>query len=186
MGHFKFFPELSLGFWKGVLSFKLLLIVTEAPLTFSWQRNTYMRRQERWGLRACAACKMVDVWNLSSSPCLPFRGPALLHPQSSLQEPYHPFPEAPGHPGGKIGFQKHIYQRYIPSTQHKSRPSQLMERVLLRPQSPAWGNLEDPLEPADLLTYAEGLLQRGHLAQLPEPTAMVTVEVLDLKLHTLL
>lgn len=80
----------------------------------------------------------------------------------------------------KIGFQKHIYQRLGLLFHTKSWPSQLLERLLLRPQSPASGISDCPL------SFPEAISEGEQSSQLPEPTAMVTVGVLDLKLHTLL
>lgn len=82
---------------------------------------------------------------------------------------------------GKISYQKNIFQ---PSAE--LWPSQLMEQFLLRPQSPASGNQDDLPEPTDPPTAAKGSSTGGLPTLLIEPTATVTVEVLDIKLHALL
>lgn len=106
--------------------------------------------------------------------------PTPLQPCPLLQEPHHQTPETPLYPMDKIGFQKHIYQRLGLLFHTKSWPSQLLERLLLRPQSPASGISDCPL------SFPEAISEGEQSSQLPEPTAMVTVGVLDLKLHTLL
>lgn len=80
-----------------------------------------------------------------------------------------------------MGFQKHIYKSYT-----ESRPSQLMEQFLLRMPSLASGTQDDPPEPTDPLTLMDGLPIGGPPLPLKGPAVAVTVEVLDVKLQTLL
>lgn len=72
------------------------------------------------------------------------------------------------------------------------KPSQLMDRFLLRSQSPASGTLVDTAESADTLPlvdpslFAERPSHKPQLSDQPTAVTMVTVEVLDLKLQVLL
>ena len=85
---------------------------------------------------------------------------------------------------GKVGFQKNIYQGFIPPV--PSRPAQTMERFLYRSQSPAPNTPAERAEVADSMASAPGTLPAGYLSQPQSPAEAVTVTVLDLKLQTLL
>lgn len=85
---------------------------------------------------------------------------------------------------GKVGFQKNIYQGFIPPT--TSRSSQNMERFLYRLQSPASNTPTEPTDAADLLASALGIFHMGNTSQQTNPAKAVTVAVLNLKLQTLL
>lgn len=69
-----------------------------------------------------------------------------------------------------------------PHTEPWSPPN--LDQFLYRLASPALSEREDPPEPMDLL--AEGALLGASFTPPMEPTSAITVEVLDMKLHTLL
>lgn len=83
---------------------------------------------------------------------------------------------------GKIGFQKYIYQGFIPP----SKSAQNMDRFLYRSQSPASHTPTEPTDTADLLAPTPGVFHTRNANQRANPTEVVTVPVLDLKLQTLL
>lgn len=91
---------------------------------------------------------------------------------------------------GKIGDQRRIYKK--PPPQASSQSTLRIDRFVCRPQSPDSGNLMNMEDPPDALPLVDSSLFTEKHSRQPKATdqssmaALVTVEVLDLRLQTLL